>query len=218
VCAFKSEPSRTVQRQSRQEVFLQATCIARGWRWNFAMKTFKERQAWAILSCRKAQMRLTPVRESILSFLAQQRLPATLGMILQAGGVRGKCDETTVYRTLMMFKEAELVRLVGTPRKASCFVLNVPGDSANFLICRRCGCISELSLPRPMSAEIGRIASARGFSPTQQDCAIHGLCAGCQAESKKQVAPSKLIVRVASKLASLQSDFRAEYGNKRAAR
>lgn len=172
------------------------------------MKTFKERHAWAILSCRKAQMRLTPVREAILSFLAQRRLPATLEMVLQAGGVRGKCDETTVYRTLMMFKEAELVRLVGTPRKASCFVLNVPGDSANFLICRRCGCITELSLPRPMSVKIGRIASARGFSPTQQDCEIHGLCAGCQAECKNQVVPSKLIVRIVNKMASSKRDFR----------
>lgn len=116
-------------------------------------------------------------------------------MVLQADGVRGECNTTTVYRTLMMFKEAEVVRLVGTPRKASYFVLNAPGDSANFLICRRCGCVTELALPAPMSAEIGRIASARGFSPTTQDCEVHGLCEKCEAALKTQVIPSKLIVR-----------------------
>ena len=104
-------------------------------------------------SCRKARMRLTSVRTAILSFLAQRRTPASLEMISLADGVRGECDTTTVYRTLMMFKDAELIRLVGTPRKASYFVLNAPGDSAHFLICRRCGCVTELPLPDPMSAE-----------------------------------------------------------------
>ena len=160
------------------------------------MKTFKKRHAWAMACCRKAQMRLTPVRKAILFFLAHQRTPATLEMVSQAGGVRGQCDVTTVYRTLMMFKEAEIVRLVGTPRKASCFVLNAPGDSAHFLICRRCGCITELSLPNPVSAEIGRIASSRGFSPTPTDCEVQGLCANCQVRLKTQIMPSKLIVHV----------------------
>ena len=181
-------------------MFLQATC-------NDSMKTFKERRAWATASCRKARMRLTPVRMAILSFLAQQRTPASLEMVSQADGVRGKCDSTTVYRTLMLFKEAELVRLVGTPRKASYFVLNAPGDSAHFLICHHCGCVTELPLPDPLSAEIGRIASARGFSPTPADCEVHGLCANCQVRLKTQVVPSKLVIRVAGKVAPSKRNF-----------
>lgn len=145
-------------------------------------------------SCRKARMRLTLVRKAILSFLAQQRTPASLEMISLADGVRGQCDSTTVYRTLMLFKEAELVRSVGTPRKASYFVLNAPGDSAHFLICHHCGCVTELPLPDPMSAEIGRIASSRGFSPMPTDCEVQGLCANCQARLKTQIMPSKLMV------------------------
>ena len=167
-------------------MFLQVTC-------NNSVKTFKQRYQWAISSCRKAGMRLTPVREAILSFLAQRRMPTTLEMLSQADGVRGRCNLTTVYRTLMMFKEAELVRIVPIPRKASYFVLNIPSDTAHFLICRGCGCITELPLPEPMSAEIGRIASARGFSPTLQDCEVHGFCASCQIARKTQVPPSKLI-------------------------
>jgi Fe2+ or Zn2+ uptake regulation protein len=181
-------------------MFLQATCIN-------AMKNFKERRAWAMASCRKARMRLTPVRKAILSFLAQRRTPASLEMISRADGVRGKCDSTTVYRTLMMFKEAELIRLVGTPRKASYFVLNAPGDSAHFLICRRCGCVVELPLPDPLSAEIGRLASVRGFSPAPSDCEVHGLCENCQAALKTQILPSKLTVRVAGKVTPSKHNF-----------
>ncbi len=143
-------------------------------------------------------MRLTSVRAAILSFLSQQRTPASLEMIALADGVRGQCDATTVYRTLMLFKEAELVRVVGTPRKASYFVLNAPGDRAHFLICHHCGCVAELPLPDPVSAEIGRIASARGFSPTPADCEVQGLCANCQARLKTQIMPSKLMVHAKS--------------------
>ena len=160
------------------------------------MKTSKERRAWAISCCRKARMRLTPVRAAILSFLAQRRTPASLEMVSRADGVRGQCDATTVYRTLMMFQEAELIRLVGTPRKASYFVLNAPSDCAHFLICRGCGCVVELPLPDLLSAEIGRLASARGFSPVPADREVQGLCENCQAARKTHVVPSKLQVHI----------------------
>jgi len=173
------------------------------------MKTPKERHKWAMASCRHAQMRLTPVRKTILLFLAQRRTPASLEMVSQADGVRGQCDMTTVYRTLMMFKEAAIVRMVGTLCKASYFVLNVPGDTVHFLICNQCGCATELPLPDTVSAEIERIASAQGFSPKPQDCEVYGLCASCQAASKTQVMPSKLNVRVAGKSAASKRDFQS---------
>jgi Fe2+ or Zn2+ uptake regulation protein len=165
------------------------------------MKNMEQRFLWATTFCRKAQMRLTPVREAILSFLARRQIPATLEMVSQADGVWERCDVTTVYRTLMMFKEADLVRLVGSPRKASYFVLNIPDESSHFLVCRRCGSITALPLPDTITAEIERIVSARGFSPTPQDCEVFGLCATCQDASKTQAIPSKLIVRATGEVA-----------------
>ncbi len=156
------------------------------------MKTFDERQNWALSACRRAQMRLTPVRGAILRFLAQRRLPASMEMITQAEGVRGECDMTTVFRTLMLFKEAELIRLVSLPRKSSCFVLNVPGENAHFLICRRCGCVTETTLPGSVLEEIEQVALRHGFCPAPPDCEIHGLCEACQTALKGQTVPSKL--------------------------
>lgn len=159
------------------------------------MMNVEQRLLWATMSCRKAQMRLTRVREAILSLLAHRRVPATLELVSQAKGVRGQCDATTVYRTLMMFKEAKLIRLVGTLHRASYFVLNVPGDTVHFLICNQCGCITELPLPDAISAEIQRLALAQGFSARPQDCEVYGLCGSCQAQGKTEVTPSKLRVR-----------------------
>jgi Fe2+ or Zn2+ uptake regulation protein len=131
----------------------------------------------------------------MLTILANRRMPISLDMITRADGISGKFDGATVYRTLMMFKEAELVRVVGTPRKATYFVLNYPDESGHFLICRRCGCISELPLPQTAATAIKRLALARGFSVTPQDCEVYGFCHECQLARLKSVCPSKLIVR-----------------------
>src|SRR5437868_9677532 len=102
------------------------------------MKNSAERLAWALIKCAESRMRMTPVRKSILDFLSEQRKPVNLEAIAQVPGVRGACDATTVYRTLMVFKDAGLVRWVGMLRKTSHFVLNVPGDVSHFLVCERC--------------------------------------------------------------------------------
>lgn len=55
-----------------------------------------QRLAWAVAACRNSQMRLTPLRQAMLAFLATQRMPVSLEMIAQADGVRGQCDTTPV--------------------------------------------------------------------------------------------------------------------------
>src|SRR5690242_18039712 len=102
------------------------------------MKSSAERLQWALNNCQHSHLRMTSVRRAILVFLSKQRTPVNLDAISQARGVRDQCDATTVYRTLMVFKDAGLVRCVGTLRKTSHFVLNVPGDASHFLLCQRC--------------------------------------------------------------------------------
>ena len=139
-------------------------------------------------------MRVTPVRREILNFLATSRVPVTLEMISQAAGVRGHCDVTTVYRTLMLFKEADIVRLVGSSRKESYFCLNVPGENNHFLICRECGRTVLLRLPVMTVKEIAAAATTSGFSPSKQDYEVHGVCNNCQHARQNEPLPSKLAV------------------------
>ncbi len=163
------------------------------------MKTPEEQFVWAISVCSVAQMRVTPVRRAILHFLATSRVPVTLEMISQAEGVRGHCDATTVYRTLMLFKEADIVRLVGSSRKESYFCLNVPGENNHFLICRECGRTVLLRLPVLTVKEIAAAAATSGFSPSKQDYEVHGVCNDCQQARQNEPLPSKLtIMRQAS--------------------
>lgn len=128
-------------------------------------------------------MRLTPVREAILSFLARQRLPVTLDMVLGAEGVRGQRDATTVYRTLMMLKEAGVVRLVGTPQKLSYFVLNSPGANHHFLVCLGCGRLADLPALETLNRLDQLIAQATGYAAVHHDLEVQGLCPACRTKS-----------------------------------
>lgn len=151
-----------------------------------------QRLAWAVAACRNAQMRLTPLRQAMLAFLATQRMPVSLEMIAQADGVRGQCDATTVYRTQALFKAADIVRQVGTPGKVSLFLLNVSDETRQFLICRRCGCIKEIALPHQVIESIREVATLHGFSSPWQDYEVYGLCPACAAATRHQIPASKL--------------------------
>jgi Fe2+ or Zn2+ uptake regulation protein len=157
------------------------------------VSTVDQRMAWALAACRTAQMRLTPLRRAMLLFLASQRTPVSLEALAQADGVRGRCDATTVYRTQMLFKAADIVRQVGTPAKVSLFLLNVSDESSQFLICRRCGCIKELALPPGTIQSMREAAANHGFSSPAQDYEIFGLCSACAAATRGQIPASKLL-------------------------
>src|ERR1051326_5953458 len=132
------------------------------------MKSSGERLEWALKSCERSHMRMTSVRRAILEFLSELRKPVNLEAVSQARGVRDECDATTVYRTLMVFKEAGLVRCVGIVGKTTHFVLNVPDDVSHFLICEECGIVVELDVSREMLQAMEGLAVEHGFSSNGQ--------------------------------------------------
>jgi len=159
------------------------------------MKNSAERLEWALKSCERSCVRMTSVRAAILGFLAGQRKPVNLDILSKAKGVEGQCDATTVYRTLMMFKDAGLVRCVGMLRKTSHFVLDVPGDVSHFLICERCGGVVELEVSAEMLAAMRLLALEHGFAASGQCMDLHGVCRGCEEEARRSVPASKVMAR-----------------------
>jgi Fe2+ or Zn2+ uptake regulation protein len=138
---------------------------------------------------------MTSVRHAILEFLSKQRKPVNLDSISQVPGVGDRCDSTTVYRTLMVFKDAGLVRWVGLLRKTSHFVLNVPDDVSHFLVCLRCGAVAELDLPPSVLASLERLAVEHGFAASAQCMDLHGVCRACEAAARKAVPAAKVMAR-----------------------
>jgi Fe2+ or Zn2+ uptake regulation protein len=134
---------------------------------------------------------LTPARRAVLAFLAGQRKPVNWEMVAGDEGVSHQCDSSTVYRSLILFNQAKIVRMVATPGKRSLFILNMPGENSHFLVCRRCGCIVDLPLPHHVIASVQEIVTRVGFAASFQDHAVHGLCTTCASIHRKETPPSK---------------------------
>ena len=159
------------------------------------MTTPAERLAWAMRFCDNLQLRLTPAREMILAYLAKHGAPINLETITQAVEIRGHCDATTVYRTLMLLKELDVVRQVNVGRKVRYFVLNVPGGTCAFLICRRCGSVTELPALKPVFDLAQQVSSARGYAAVSHELEVYGVCPDCQRANNLSRPSPKLKVR-----------------------
>jgi Fur family ferric uptake transcriptional regulator len=152
------------------------------------MKTPDERLAWALAECRRLQMRLTPVREKMLALLATQRVPVSLHTLMQTEELRGVCNATTAYRTLMLLREVEVLRQVGLPDKVSFFVLNVPGENNHFLICRQCGAITELPAESHCEHMEHDVAAAHGYAQLYHELQFFGICPACQKQPARVIS------------------------------
>jgi Fe2+ or Zn2+ uptake regulation protein len=150
---------------------------------------------WALERCRRAYLRLTPVRRRILACLAEHRRPLTLTMIARLDGLRGRCAASTVYRTLMLFEQMELVRKIRLPNKFSYFVLNAPGGRLDYLICRRCGTVTELPAVEALRDLEEEIRCAHGYSGVYHELEIHGVCPACQRRAAGEPPVTKLPAR-----------------------
>lgn len=139
-----------------------------------------QRRDWALAVCQQAQMRLTPIRERLLAFLAACRGPVSLEAVMQAEGLRDVYNATTAYRTLMLFKEIEVIRQVSLPDKQSYFVLNLPGERHPILICRCCGQIAELPVLEAATQMERELAATRGYARLYHELQFFGVCPACQ--------------------------------------
>ncbi len=84
----------------------------------------------------------------------------------------------TVYATLVLLEELDLVRRVSTGSGAVLFDSRVSPHVHT--VCRRCGVLADLEAPGAPPEALAR-ASDAGFSPDHAQLLIWGLCADCSA-------------------------------------
>ncbi len=150
----------------------------------------EQRLAWALQTCAKVGIRVTPNRRRVLEVLAAEHTPINLDSIACDDTLRGHCDATTVYRTLMLMCEANVLRQVNLRSKARFFVLNIPGENHDHLVCRRCGtieCLPGLGALQTLAAEV---ATRHGYVEVRHDLEFHGLCPTCQRATRHRT-PTK---------------------------
>lgn len=158
-------------------------------------KVASERLRWSLDACARAQLRITTARRRLLEFLAKEALPVTLEDLAAAPALAGCCDNTTVYRTLILFTAAGLVRQVNLRHKVSHFILNAPGRACDYLICQRCGSITQLPPLKSLLQLEQQVSAREGYTELRHELELYGICPACR-RAGTQTRPTKLPVRV----------------------
>lgn len=148
---------------------------------------------WAIQQLHHSHVRVTPVRERVLKFLAHRAGPATLNEISGSAEVAGQFDDATVYRTLVLLVELDVARQLQFRDRATCFVLNVPGDGFSFLVCRCCGVTTPVPHRAPLHSLEAQITAQHGYTGLTLELELYGVCPACQEHTHACSKPSKLV-------------------------
>ncbi len=156
------------------------------------------RRDWALERLRLAQVRLTPVRRLALDLLASQNVPQTLGQLCQHETMAGHFDDATVYRTLVLLVELEVVRQIQLQGRQTHFILNPPGECSTFLVCRCCGTITPVNHGAAVHEMEKRIELAHGYRAVTHNLELFGICPSCHDHQHDCAKPSKLVPRAAA--------------------
>jgi Fur family ferric uptake transcriptional regulator len=128
--------------------------------------------------------KLTQPRSAILRVLLASDCPLTPTEIQTRGqALGGELGLVTVYRTLELMEEIELVRPVHLADGCHGYVLATPGHT-HHVICERCHAVVEIA-----GCELGgfldRVAANTGYAITGHWLELSGLCAQCQQKEKR---------------------------------
>ena len=132
----------------------------------------------------KEGLRLTRPRQEVAAILKEAKQPLTPQVIHQRATAKN-CDIglVSVYRTLDLLSELDLVRRVHGQDGCHGYVLASPGHH-HHLICRKCGKAVEFSGSSDLSDFIKRVEASTGFTIDEHILQLYGFCQQCQ-DSKK---------------------------------
>lgn len=130
--------------------------------------------------CEEKAVKLTPLREKILSIIMQTTQPMTAYVILEAlQADKPKAQVMSVYRILDFLLENGLVhRIENLNAFMPCYHL-FENHQSQWLICKQCGRTDESALPI-FNQAIAEIEAQTDFTVTSPTIELVGLCNTCQ--------------------------------------
>jgi Fur family ferric uptake transcriptional regulator len=129
---------------------------------------------------RREFRKVTAPRRAILECLGRAAHPLTTKEIF-AALLKDECDLATVYRSLRLLEEMEMVKRFDFGDGTARFELLEEGDDGHHhhLVCTRCSEIVELADCSLLELE-ERIAERNGFKAVTHKLEFFGLCPQCQ--------------------------------------
>lgn len=138
--------------------------------------------ARATALCLRQDSQLTELRRLVLRLVLEAQAPLTAYQLLdRLKEIRKGAVPPTIYRALDFLMEQGLVHKV---ERLNAYIPCTDTDhrhhAAQFLICRKCGTVTEIE-DRPVSRALERAAKKQGFHPDSAVVELSGLCAVCAA-------------------------------------
>jgi|WetSurMetagenome_2_1015567.scaffolds.fasta_scaffold198481_2 Fur family transcriptional regulator, ferric uptake regulator len=129
---------------------------------------------------KKRGYRVTPQREMVLAIMHKLEEPSTVEEIFaHVQEISKSVDISTVYRTLELLQEFNLVSVIDTGDRQAKFV-HVGDHSPHLhLVCKSCGKISGIHL-EDIQEQASALEKQLGFQIDWQDVSFQGLCQKCQ--------------------------------------
>lgn len=137
--------------------------------------------------CARRGVRLTALRRTVLGLVIESPRPAgAYDLLARLEPAHGHAAPPTVYRALEFLLAEGLIHRI---ERLSAYVACVhhlqhhhaqatSGHTAQFLICRNCGRVTELH-DAELAAALARATSGQGFRPDSATVEALGLCTGC---------------------------------------
>lgn len=141
-------------------------------------------ETYFIEQLRERGCRLTPQREMVLSILHQFEGFVTAEAIHERVRDRfASVDLSTIYRTLDLLAELELVAVIDTGDDQRQYELLGVHGLHHHLYCTRCGATQPLA-HEELQPLLDQIEAQHGFTPHVGSLTLPGLCGACRAAAE----------------------------------
>jgi Fur family ferric uptake transcriptional regulator len=126
---------------------------------------------------RKAGLKATPARLSILAAFSKKHLPLSADDVTAA--LKGKkVDAVTVYRTLASLEKSSILKRVDLRKGSAHF--EMADDHHHHIVCKGCGDIEDFELCNAEAVSRQALKESKRFSEIQEhSLELFGLCKSC---------------------------------------
>ncbi|MCB0826034.1 MAG: transcriptional repressor [Armatimonadetes bacterium] len=138
----------------------------------------------AIEKLRGVGMRITSPRIAILETLDQSDLPLNAYALQEAVTLTGKkVDVVSVYRTLKVLRELDLVHYVqSSDGYLACRLEGEHGSASEMIVCDTCGNVMELDIDPCAMTDLSEQLSSLGFKASRITIEVEGVCKSCDGQ------------------------------------
>lgn len=130
--------------------------------------------------CREQGLRRTRALELLLEEMLERNGPLTLADLAGSERLKVQCDQATVYRLLTRLERVGILRRLGLHQRSAYYVLLLPGQHRDYLVCTECGQIESVSVPCILEEMERQVMHNSGYDALYHELEFFGICPSCK--------------------------------------